>query len=30
MERAGIIFIDADDTAGPGVRMRATDALTRR
>jgi len=28
-DRAGIIFIDADDTAGPGVRVRATDALTR-
>jgi transcriptional regulator with XRE-family HTH domain len=23
LERAGVIFIDADDTAGPGVRLKA-------
>ncbi len=30
LEDGGVIFIDADDEAGPGVRMRATGALTRR
>jgi transcriptional regulator with XRE-family HTH domain len=23
LERAGVIFIDSDDTAGPGVRLKA-------